>query len=281
MKTRRAQAKETSDFLADQIKTLEATMAEQEKKIADFKAKHAGGMPEDLPFNMQMAAQTSHDIESLQQQKLTLQQQLGNLQAQLAGVEPYSRVIDDGQLLTTPAIQLKALQAKYSTMTAQYGPEHPDVLKLKHQIEALRAELGTGGDTDNIEARITDVRTNLAAALKTYGPDHPDVIALRKQLKTLEAQRNSATNKPTVDPAHIKDADNPSYLMIQSQITAVEGQLKGLDAQQEAGKREHDLYQQRLLETASVEREYAALSRDYDNAQLRFASSRKRRCPPT
>src|SRR6201999_108004 len=106
----------------------------------------------------------------------------GSLRAQLASVDPYSRVIADGQVLTTPAIQLKALQAQYATLTAQYGPDHPDVLKAKHQIEALQAEIGSRGgnangpDAAQLKAQIADVQTNLEAAKKTKGGDNPDVV---------------------------------------------------------------------------------------------------------
>src|SRR5579862_5493069 len=54
IKIRRQQSKETSAFLGNQIAVLEASMAEQEKKMADYKAQHVGGMPEELPINMQI-----------------------------------------------------------------------------------------------------------------------------------------------------------------------------------------------------------------------------------
>src|SRR6201999_1546287 len=85
----------------------------------------------------------------------------GSLRAQLAVVDPYSRVIANGQVLTTPAIQLKALEAQYATLTAQYGPEHPDVLKAKHQIESLRAQIGSkngksANDVAQLKAQVED-----------------------------------------------------------------------------------------------------------------------------
>lgn len=276
MKQRHDQARSTSAFLADEIASLEATMSEQERKISDFKAQHAGSMPDELPFNMQMAATTSHDSEDIARQLMIVDKQRGDLRTQLASVEPYSRVIAEGQLLTTPAIQLKALQAKYSTMAAQYGPEHPDVVKLRHQIDALQAELGPTQDPAQLQAQITDLRANLAAAEKTYGPDHPDVKALSKQLKALESQRAAATAAPG-DQLIKKDADNPAYLMLMSQLQAADAQYQGLLTQQAQAKHDHDVYEQRVLDTAAIEREFAALSRDYDNAQLRYRDLKERK----
>ena len=276
IKQRHDQARSTSAFLGDEIATLEATMSEQERKISEFKAQHAGSMPDELPFNMQMAATTSHDNEDIARQLMIADKQRGDLKTQLASVEPYSRVIAEGQVLTTPAIQLKALQAKYSTMTAQYGPEHPDVVKLRHQIDALQAEVGSAQDTSQLQAQIIDVRANLAAAEKTYGADHPDVRALRKQLAALQSQL-AAAPRASGGGGLVKDADNPAYLMLLSQLQAADAQYQGLLAQQEQAKLDHDLYEQRVLNTPVIEREFAALTRDYDNAQLRYRDLKERK----
>lgn len=74
----------------------------------------------------------------------------GSMRAQLATVDPYSRVIADGQVLTTPRIQLKALEAQYSTLTAQYGPDYPDVVKARHQIAALKAQINEKNEAKDL-----------------------------------------------------------------------------------------------------------------------------------
>ena len=277
IKVRREQAKDTSSFFGTEIATLEATIAEQEKKISAYKTEHAGGMPEELPINMQLAATAQQNLLEQGRELTSLQKSRGDLMAQLATTEPYSRVIADGQVLTTPAIQLKALQAKFATMSAQYGPEHPDVLKLRHQIDALQAEANPPGDTADIEAQIADIRTNLAAAEKSYGPDHPDVKALRRQLKALEARKAAGANAPTDHSLTKKDADNPAYLMLQSQLQGTDSQIASLITEREESKKQLDLYQQRIAETPVVEREYEALSRDYDNAQLRYRELKEKK----
>lgn len=161
-------------------------------------------------------------------------------------------------------------------MTAQYGPEHPDVVKLRHQIDALQAEVGSAQDTSQLQAQIIDVRANLAAAEKTYGADHPDVRALRKQLAALQSQL-AAAPRASGGGGLVKDADNPAYLMLLSQLQAADAQYQGLLAQQEQAKLDHDLYEQRVLNTPVIEREFAALTRDYDNAQLRYRDLKERK----
>ncbi len=270
LKQRREQAKSTADFLEAQIKALEATMQEQENKVAEFRALHPDNRPEALQFNQQMAATTFQNIQTLQSQLATMDKTRGDLRTQLASVDPYSRVVADGQMLTTPAIQLKALQAKYTTISSQYGPDHPDVVKLRHQIEALQNDLGQSEDTANIKSQLTDARTNLAAAKGTLGPNHPDVIALRKEVSDLEGRLASSAHDSSSHSAIKKDADNPAYLMLTSQLSAADEQYKSLSSQLTNLQSQYARYQTNVAQTPMVEQEYASLNRDYENAQLRY-----------
>ena len=106
-----------------QITALEVSLAEQEKKISDFQQEHGVSGPEMLMFNQQASESTVMSLQNLDSQITANEGTQGSLRAQLATVDPYTRVIADGQVLTTPATQLKAMQAQYSTLTAQYGSQ--------------------------------------------------------------------------------------------------------------------------------------------------------------
>jgi polysaccharide biosynthesis transport protein len=270
LKDRRSQARETSALLASQIAALEATMAEQEKKIADFRAAHGDMRPEALLFNQQGAASTALSIQNIDSQITTNEGTQGALRAQLALVDPYSRIVADGQVLTTPRVQLKALQSQFTTLSAQYGPDHPDVIKTRNQIEALKAQVGDSKETADIKAKITDVRTNLAAARKTYGPENPDVLSLQNQLKNLERQLEEQSKNPAADHALKQDADNPAYLQLVAQLNTAEEQHNSLLAQKETLLAQQEKYQQAVAANPAAEQQMATLTRDYDNVQLRY-----------
>jgi len=276
VKQRRNQATETAAFLAAQVAELEAAMLQQEKKIAEFRAAHAENRPEALPLNQQLAASTLFSLQTVESQIAAVEKNLGDLRAQLAGVDPYSRVIADGQVLTTPAIQLKALQAKYSTSLGQYGESHPDVIKLRRQIEGLQSQLGQGPDTATLNAQINETRASLASAEAASGTDHPDVNALRRRLSELEA-RLSTVREPTSHGATKKDADNPAYLMLVAQSNAATNQHAALITQKMTLSRQLEKYQRAIAETPMVEQQYAALARDYDNSQLRYREMKEKK----
>jgi len=279
LKERRTQAKEVSDFLAAQISALETSMAEQEKKIADFRAKYGESGPAALMFNEQAASSANFAIQNLDTQLTSNEGTQGAIRAQLAVVDPYSRVIAEGQVLTTPAIQLKALQAQYATLTGQYGPDHPDVVKLRSQIATLKAVVAAdkqgGEDTGELKAQIADVKTNLEAAKSTEGPDNPDVKTLEKQLKSLEKRLSNATTHH--DDGIKADADNPAYLELVAQLRSAETQHDSLQAQRDALAKQLDKYQKTLANNPAVEQQMEALSRDYDNAQLRYRELKEKK----
>jgi len=279
LKQRHAQAEATSEFLATQITALEASLADQEKKIAEFQKEHGAARPEALMFNQQAAETTFLSLQGLDSQISANEGTQGQMRGQLAVVDPYSRVIADGQVLTTPAIQLKALEAQYTTLTAQYGPDYPDVIKIRHQIDALRGQTGIRSKgTGQIKAQIEDLSTNLAAAEHTYGPDSPDVISLRHQLEKLEKELTTASaGGLTGEEALKKDADNPAYLQLVAQLRSAEEQHKSLVEQREKLRAQQSKYQAAVAQNPMLEQEMARLSRDYENAQLRYRDLKEKK----
>lgn len=277
LKRRHSETQETVKLLDSQIADLESEMTEQESKISSLREKSPDSRPEVLALNQQAVMSTFMNLQSVETELSAVDKSRANLRAQMAGVDPYSRVIADGQVLTTPDIQLKALQAKYATMAGQYGPDHPDVIKLRHQIEGLQAEVGNkSADSAELQAQIASLRTNLAAASKTYGPDHPDVKSLQAQLTTAE---DSLARLPT-STAHDevkKDADNPAYLMLRAQLEASEQQYISLQTQRDNLKKQYAQYQRNVTQTPVSERELASLLRDNESAQLRFRELKEKR----
>lgn len=270
LKERRRQAKETSAFLEQQIKILEESLKEQEKQIAEFLAKNGDVRPETLTFNQQGAATTMMNLQNIESRLEANLGTQGVLRGQLATVDPYSRVMAEGQLLTTPTIQLKTLQSDYASLTAKYGPQHPDVLKAKRQIKALESQLSDIGGTGALQATIIDIRAKLKTEEKTYGAENPEVISLRNQLKNLEAQMASASKESNQQNSLKQDADNPAYLQLVAQLRSTEEQYKALTTQRNALQAQLNKYQLAVLENPKAEQKLAELTRDYENSKLRY-----------
>lgn len=279
LKDRRKSAHETSAFLESQIKALEAAMVEQEKNIAEFRSANEGADPEYLTFNQQAAQSMLMSIQNIDTQLATNLVTQGTLRGQLASVDPYSRVVADGQVMTTPSIQLKALKTQYSTLSAQYGPQHPDVVKVRNQMRALERQVGKAASntTSELKAKIEDTQTNLAAARKTYGADHPDVKGLERQLERFEKELSQAQQNPDSQNSIVSDADNPTYLQISSQLKAQEEQYAALMKQKDVLLEEQKKYHSAISKNPVVIQKMAALTRDYENAQLRYRALKEKK----
>lgn len=280
LKDRRKSAHETSVFLDAQLKAMEVSLDEQEKKIAEYKKANGGLEPQLFIFNQQAAETILLTMQGVDSQLSTNEGTQGSLRAQIATTDPYTRVLADGQILTTPLIQLKALKGQYTTLSAQYGPDHPDVVKARHQIAALEKQVGVsnvGPETAEIQSKITDVRTNLAAAKKTYGPDHPDVISLEHQLTALQTKLADLEKNPLSSDIIKKDADNPAYLQLVEELKSSEEQYKSLMTQKDALLGQLAKYQNQISANPGVEQKLAALTRDYENSQLRYRELKEKK----
>ncbi|MDD2325609.1 MAG: hypothetical protein PHW63_06380 [Alphaproteobacteria bacterium] len=262
---KRSQAKETNAFLDEQVKTLGEALVEQEKKLAEFYSTYGETRPEALAFNQQAATSLLLSLQNLDSQISTNLGEQGALRARLAGLDPYSSIIADGKMLTSPSIQLRALKSEYATLSAKYGPSHPDVVKISRQIEAMEAGQGKGPSTAILKSLVQDAQTRLDSAQKVSGEKHPDVIALRRELAAYQAQLDKG--EATSDDLSLiqKDADNPAYLQVVAQIKSVEEQARALRAQKKAISEELAKKQQAVIENPGVEQKLAALTRDYEN----------------
>jgi len=271
LKKRRIQTETTVSFIDKQIELLEDSLVEQEKKIAKYREKSGDTRPEALMFNQQAAATISINLQTVDTQIATTKGNIRALKTQLLSVDPYSRSFADGQILTSPLMQFKALQTKYATLTAQYGPKHPDVLKTKRQLNSLKKQVKIPVDTSMLQSKIDEVKTKLSKNEKTLGKNNPEIKSLNRQLKNLMQQKIDAEKSSSDTDKMIKsDADNPTYLIIVSRLRESEGRYKGLIEKRKSLLLEQKRYRKAVLGNPIAEQQLAALSRDYENSQIRY-----------
>jgi succinoglycan biosynthesis transport protein ExoP len=279
LKLRRSQTKETSDFITAQIETIEKNIAEQEKEIAEFRLKNGESGPSAIMFNQQAAANLSMNIQSIQAQITASEGTQGALHTQLSIVSPYSSVASNGQVFTSPEVQLKALETEYTTLISQYGKKHPDVVKLRRQISSLKSQTGIS-KSDNIgelKAQIKDVNTNFIATKNRLGAEHPDVIAIKNQLDTLKSTIAKSSKKKSSNSSIKDDADNPVYIQLKTQLSSEEERSESLIAQRDELIKQRTKYEKILSLNPAVEQEMSRLSRDYDNSQIRFRELKEKK----
>ncbi len=270
LKNRTEAAVETSQFLAEEAQKLAAKVSELEKKLADFKEHNAGKLPELTQLNLQLMNQTENELREVERQIRSFEEREVYLRGQLALLSPYNTLYTEtGQRILGPADRLKVLQTEYLGLASRYAPNHPDIVRTRKEIEALKLETGPGDLRGEIETRLKGLQAELAAVRKRYSEAHPDIKRLIRTITSLEQDLNKAPGlKPA--PTALTDADNPAYIQLKAQLEASTTELATLRAKKQELKAKYASYNTLLAQTPQVEREYLALTRDYESAVAKY-----------
>jgi uncharacterized protein involved in exopolysaccharide biosynthesis len=115
-----------------------------------------------------------------------------------------------------------------------------------------------------LRREVERVEVELAKAREKYSADHPDIARLTRQLSQLRSEQAEARAAPQSGPR--ESPDNPAYISIQSQLQAAEAELAALAEQRNAVREKLAEYEDRIMQTPIIEREYLQLTRAHESA---------------
>jgi succinoglycan biosynthesis transport protein ExoP len=278
-------AHDATDFLEGEGNRINAQIMELEAKLAAFKDKNNSRLPELVQLNMQLMDRNEEELRSLEGRLSSLEQQRVYLQAQLVQLKPNSTVFSEtGERIVSSSDRLKMLRSQLAAAKAKYGPDHPDVVTLTREVSGMEAELGEHPDTINdLRRELQQTQSQLDDVRKRYTAEHPDRVRLEGMVKSLQADLDAAiaagssapgSSAPARDVLKATDADNPAYVQIQAQLSGTENDIEALNTQ--IGKLQASVhgYEKDVASSPQVEREYHDLTRDLDNARLRYQEIR-------
>lgn len=246
-------AKAAAQFYNVQAEQYRKDIAELEAKLATFKAKNFGNLPELTDLNLNLLDRTQRDVDDIGQQERALRQDKIFLEQQL--VQARNAGTDEGIL--------QQLQAEYNKKLSIYDENHPDMIALRRQIDALKAG-GGAVDSLSLPAQLQAQRQILAQARERYSEDHPDVKRIERQIKTLQTRIAAGeTNAGNV-------VGSPAVVQLKTQINALDTQLAGLDRRNNELRNKLDEMQRRVEQTPQTEREYKTLTRDLELAHAKY-----------
>jgi uncharacterized protein involved in exopolysaccharide biosynthesis len=274
VRSRTEQTAQTSRFMDEEVERLDAEVRELETQIAKIKRDNEGSLPELMAFNMQVAQNLSNEIQEIDRQLQATRENKIMLDAELAKLSPVgTTVLPDGKAVTAPEDQLKALQTQLAMLEGRYSADHPDVVRTRRDLAAVKAQLGTNADLGDSAAVLADARMQLAKVREKYGPEHPEVKALERQVAALEAK--PATARGDVQLGSLK-ADNPIYIQIRAQRETMESQERSLVAKQAELRTRRDAIERRAYRSSDVEKELSALYRRLQSATLSYQNAREK-----
>jgi polysaccharide chain length determinant protein (PEP-CTERM system associated) len=146
IRLRQQRSEDTTQFLAQQLVDAKAKLDEQDSKLAEFKSRYIGSLPDEEQGNLNLLMGLTSQLDAATQalaraqqdksfEESMLAQQLGAWQAGQSGASPQ-----------TMDAQLTALQTQLANLQARYTDDYPDVVKTKNEIAALQKKIV---DTDS------------------------------------------------------------------------------------------------------------------------------------
>ena len=228
------------EFLNDEFERAKRELETLDQKLADFRTRNAGRLPEQMELNVQQ-------MNALSQRATQLNEAINHNSEQKMFIESAIRIAQD---------RLSAIK----DVTPQSQARNDRMTELDKQIQTLQTSI------EDMKDRYTD--------------SFPDLQQARQQLAVLQHQREEAlkekpaqpNNPPAENPATARER-----LDAQSQLDGLDAQLKGnaMEAQQlnrdlASVNRDLQSYQSRLEGVPAGEKEYVQLMHDRDLAKAHY-----------
>jgi polysaccharide chain length determinant protein (PEP-CTERM system associated) len=217
LRLREQRAEGTTDFLRTELGQAKQDLDAQDAKLAAFKSKYIGALPGNEQTQMNMLAGLSSQLDAVTNQLYRAQQDKAYQESMLAQqLSAWQMSQKSGEPREdTLEKQLADSQAQLVAMEAHYTASHPDVVKLKEDIAALKRKI------EGNAARAND-RTAQGQE-PAGGTEAPEIQKLRFQIHQTEILIRERTR----DQARLKEQLGV-YQARLSMSPAVEQQYKEL-----------------------------------------------------
>ena len=278
LREREEKALTTYDFLNKQLDQLREEVQDAEGRIATFKEEHYRSLPELTELNLQTLERTQKDIDARQEMIKTLMDRKVYLEGQLATVdETMHSYSAEGRRIMSPEEELKSLRSQYLSLKATRSEKHPDVIKVKGQIEVLERELASRNKNQDLDAELESWKRQLEGLEKRYTDKHPDVINARSKVAELERERAEAAKNPSVLTSGVDlDQENPAYINLKTQIQATVFDIRNERNILVELRKKYDEYVGYIERSPQVEQEYLRLQRDYQNSSAKYQETQQK-----
>lgn len=266
---------ETSSFLAEQAEVLKVELARTEAALAEFKRRNNGSLPENTDLNLQLLDRAQRDIDGIEREIRTLQERKNLLVAELAQTSASATLYSEtGEPILGTEERLELLRREYVTMVARYSLEHPDLLRVRREIELLSQEEGATftADVALLQLEIEARRAELAELRQRYAEDHPNVSQLQRTIDGMVEQLGTAPDTLATS----REPNNPEYIRLQLQLEAVDTELGALREDREELRARLLELETRIGRAPETEREAIMLTRDYEIARQDYNEIRQK-----
>jgi len=180
LRQREQNAQGTTDFLQTQLEEAKRKLDERDAKLAQFKRKYMGSLPDETQTNLGLLGALNTQLEATTQTLNRAQQDKVYTESLLAQQVASWRAMKSADMPQPETLeqQLAAMENQLLALEARYTSDHPDVIKWKAAIEQLKKRIRDAG------AAAKEKPAEKVQAASVAEP--PQIQQLRSQLHAYE-----------------------------------------------------------------------------------------------
>ncbi len=194
----------TTQFLSEQLSDAKNTLDAQDAKLAAFKLKNAGSLPEDKQSNLNLLASLTSQNDAASEALNRAQQDKRFAESMLEQQLAAWKSGQTGQNPDTLEQQLNALQAQLTSLEGKYTDDYPDVVKTKADIEVLQKKIATQNSQSQATAIVPKAAAEPAQVTQWRAQIRSDddaITARTRELEQIQDQIKQCQNRIQASPA--------------------------------------------------------------------------------
>ncbi len=141
IRLRQQRSEDTTQFIAQQLVDAKAKLDEQDTKLAAFKSRYIGSLPDEEQGNLNLLMGLTSQLDAATQALARAQQDKSFAESMLAQQVGAWQAAQSGTSPETVDMQLTVLQTQLANLQSKYTDDYPDVIKTKNAIAALQKRL--------------------------------------------------------------------------------------------------------------------------------------------
>jgi polysaccharide chain length determinant protein (PEP-CTERM system associated) len=201
---RQQHSEDTTQFLAQQLTEAKAKLDEQDSKLAAFKSRYLGSLPDEEKTNLNLLMGLTSQLDAATEALARAQQDKGFAESMLTQQIAAWQAMQTGHNPETLEQQLGLLQTQLASLRSRYTDDYPDVIKAKNEIAVLKKKIAeseaqkkTAGADKEMKTTVEPLQiTQLRAQIHTFD----QVIAektreqdqIKQQIKVFQARVQSS-----------------------------------------------------------------------------------------
>ena len=214
MRDREIQAESTNQFLQTQLENARQQLIAHEKRVEEFRLRHAGQLPDQVNANLQAIQNAELQLQALNEslnrdrdRRLFVERQIADASNPEMPLAPVPGQPVPAQQGPTPAQQLEQAEAAVRGLENRLTAAHPDLIAARANLARLRKQVesapppASAGPTGPSPAellrrtRLRDLQSELAALDRQLLQKQADEQRLRGVIGTYRARVEAAPTR--------------------------------------------------------------------------------------